>query len=46
MPKTKDGGFLLDDSGLNPYAADGLVSEENPANDNKDQKDDKSKRGS
>lgn len=46
MPKTKDGGFLLDDSGQNPYAADGLDSEENPSNGNKDQKDDKSKRGS
>lgn len=48
MPKTNNDGFLLDDSELNPYTVDGLASEENPVNDNKDkdQKDDKSNRGS
>lgn len=46
MPKTKDSGFLLDDSDLSPYKVNKSVCEENPANNNEDQKDDKSKRGS
>lgn len=37
MPKIKDGGFLLNESELNPYAADRPVLED-LVNDNKDQK--------
>lgn len=32
MPKTKDGGFLLDDSGLAPYNVGEIREKNNPEN--------------
>jgi hypothetical protein len=41
MSKTKDGGFLLDDSELSPYKADGMGLEEDSTDESKDLEDDK-----